>query len=115
MSITVVVYVCEYIAVAVGICEYVAQNLVFIHVPLDGICMIILCIVKAINHVHEKGKNALEKKKKGEEVPEEAPAEEPEPEPAPAPETSEQILAEIRDLLKAQNPAPDVKDGEDKK
>lgn len=76
------------------------------------VALILFCIVKAINHVHEKGKQAAEKRKKGkkEEVVEETPVEEPAPEPAPAPETSEQILADIRELLKAQNSAPEVKD-----
>ena len=72
------------------------------------VALILFCVVKAINHVHEKGKNAVEKRKKKGEVVEEVPAEE----PAPAPETSEQILAEIRDLLKAQNPT--VENKEDK-
>ena len=75
------------------------------------VALILFCIVKAINHVHEKGKQAAEKRKKKDEVVEEAPAEEPAPAPVeePAPETSEQILAEIRDLLKAQNPASEDK------
>lgn len=75
------------------------------------VALILFCIVKAINHVHEKGKQAAEKRKKKGEVVEEAPAEVA-PEPAPAPETSEQILAEIRDLLKAQNAAPEDKKAE---
>lgn len=74
------------------------------------VAFILFCIVKAINHVHEKGKKALEKKKKGEEVVEEEPEEE-----KPAPETSEQILAEIRDLLKAQNPSFEIESDENKK
>ena len=86
------------------------------------VALILFCIVKAINHVHEKGKKAVEKRKKGKEeevVVEEAlapePAPEPVPEPAPAPETSEQILAEIRDLLKAQNITVAVSEPENKK
>lgn len=75
------------------------------------VALILFCIVKSINHVHEKGKKALEKRKKNGEIVEAAPAEE----PAPAPETSEQILAEIRDLLKAQNPTLEIKDDGDKK
>ncbi|MCH5142774.1 MAG: large conductance mechanosensitive channel protein MscL [Clostridiales bacterium] len=75
------------------------------------VALILFCIVKAINHVHEKGKQAAEKRKKKGEVVEEAPAEVA-PEPAPAPETSEQILAEIRDLLKAQNATPEDKKAE---
>ena len=75
------------------------------------VALILFCIVKAINHVHEKGKQAAEKRKSKGEVVEEAPAEVA-PEPAPAPETSEQILAEIRDLLKAQNAASDDKKAE---
>lgn len=82
------------------------------------VALILFCIVKAINSLREGGKKALEKRKKKNEVVEEAPAAEvapePAPEPAPAPETSEQILAEIRDLLKAQNLTAEVKD-EDKK
>ena len=75
------------------------------------VALILFCIVKAINTVHERGKKAIEKKKKKGEVVEEAPAEvAPEPAPAPAPETSEQILAEIRDLLKAQNPTVESKE-----
>ena len=78
------------------------------------VALILFCIVKTINHVHEKGKKVAEKRKKAEVV-EEAPAEEaPAPEPAPAPETTEQILAEIRDLLKAQNIVTEIK-GDDKK
>ena len=73
------------------------------------VAFILFCIVKAINHVHEKGKQAADKRKKKGEVVEEAPAEEPAPEPAPAPETSEQILADIRELLKAQNSASEDK------
>ena len=76
------------------------------------VALILFCIVKAINHVHEKGKQAAEKRKKKDEAVEEAPAEEPAPAPAevPAPETSEQLLAEIRDLLKAQTPASESKE-----
>ncbi|MCH5147904.1 MAG: large conductance mechanosensitive channel protein MscL [Clostridiales bacterium] len=74
------------------------------------VALILFCIVKAINHVHEKGKQAAEKRKKAEEVVEEVPAEV--VPAAPAPETSEQILAEIRDLLKAQNAAPEDKKAE---
>lgn len=74
------------------------------------IALILFCIVKVINSIHEKGKKALEKKKQQGEPVEEVPAEE-----APAPETSEQILADIRDLLKAQNPTLEIKDDEDKK
>lgn len=76
------------------------------------VALILFCIVKTINHVHEKGKQAAEKRRKKGEVVEEAPAEEPAPEPAPAPETSEQILADIRELLKAQSVAQDDKKAE---
>ena len=81
------------------------------------VALILFCIVKAINHVHEKGKKALEKKKQGEEVTEEAPAEEApvEEEPQPEPETTEQILADIRELLKANNHSAEEKSEADKK
>ena len=49
------------------------------------IAFAVFCMVKALNNLHRKK--------------EEEPAPEPEPEPAPAP-TTEELLAEIRDLLK---------------
>ena len=63
------------------------------------VALILFCIIKVINHVHEKGKKALEKKNKpAEEV---VPVEET-PAAPPAP-TEADLLTEIRDLLKAQN------------
>ena len=50
------------------------------------IAFAVFCMVKALNNLHRK---------------EEAPAPEPEPEPEPAP-TAEELLTEIRDLLKNQ-------------
>ena len=47
----------------------------------------VFCLVKALNSLHRKTE-------------EPAPAPEPEPEPAPPAPTSEELLAEIRDLLK---------------
>ena len=51
------------------------------------IAFAVFCMVKALNSLHRK---------------EEEPAPEPEPEPAPPAPTTEELLAEIRDLLKAQ-------------
>ena len=53
------------------------------------IAFAVFCMVKFLNNLHRK---------------EEEPAPEPEPEPEPAPPapTTEELLAEIRDLLKAQ-------------
>ena len=62
-----------------------------ISVVLDFIIIAfaVFCLVKFLNNLHRK---------------EEEPAPEPEPEPEPAPPapTTEELLAEIRDLLKAQ-------------
>ena len=49
------------------------------------IAFAVFCMVKALNSLHRK---------------EEEPAPEPEPEPAPPAPTTEELLAEIRDLLK---------------
>ena len=51
------------------------------------IAFAVFCMVKALNSLHRKTE-------------EPAPAPEPEPEPAPPAPTSEELLAEIRDLLK---------------
>ena len=51
------------------------------------IAFAVFCMVKALNNLHRK---------------KEEPAPEPEPEPAPPAPTAEDLLAEIRDLLKAQ-------------
>ena len=51
----------------------------------------VFCMIKALNNLH---------KKKEEPAPEPAP--EPEPEPVPPAPTAEELLAEIRDLLKEQ-------------
>ena len=51
------------------------------------IAFAVFCLVKALNSLHRKTE-------------EPAPAPEPEPEPAPPAPTSEELLAEIRDLLK---------------
>ena len=53
------------------------------------IAFAVFCMVKALNNLHRKKE-------------EPAPAPEPEPEPAPPAPTTEELLAEIRDLLKAQ-------------
>lgn len=80
------------------------------------VAFILFCIVKAINkvraggqHLAEKQKKAIEKKLKSgkitEEEAEKAKAEieeAPAPAPAPAAPTTEELLAEIRDLLKAE-------------
>ena len=52
------------------------------------IAFAVFCMVKFINNLHRKKE-------------EPAPAPEPEPEPAPPAPTTEELLAEIRDLLKA--------------
>lgn len=63
------------------------------------VALILFCIIKIINRVHATGKDALAKKKKEGEVTEVTPEE---PAPAPAPvETTDDLLREIRDLLKA--------------
>jgi len=51
------------------------------------IAFAVFCMVKFLNNLHRK---------------KEEPAPEPEPEPAPPAPTTEELLAEIRDLLKAQ-------------
>ena len=51
------------------------------------IAFAVFCMVKALNNLHRK---------------KEEPAPEPEPEPAPPAPTTEELLAEIRDLLKEQ-------------
>ena len=51
------------------------------------IAFAVFCLVKFLNNLHRK---------------KEEPAPEPEPEPAPPAPTTEELLAEIRDLLKAQ-------------
>ncbi len=78
------------------------------------VAFILFCIVKAINSLRaggkklaEKQKKAIEKQlKKGKISEEEAAAQiaaaQPAPAPAPAKPTTEELLAEIRDLLKAQ-------------
>jgi len=53
------------------------------------IAFAVFCMVKFINNLHRKKE-------------EPAPEPEPEPEPAPPAPTTEELLAEIRDLLKAQ-------------
>ena len=72
------------------------------------VAIILFCIIKTINHIREKGKEAIENRKnKGEEpAEEEAHVEEAPVEVAPAAPagpTQEELLAEIRDLLKAQS------------
>lgn len=74
--------------------------------------LMLFTIIKIINSVHDKGKKLAEKqkkaieekRKKGEITEEEAKAEEAKVEPAPAApvETTDDLLREIRDLLKAQ-------------
>ena len=76
--------------------------------------LVLFTIIKVVNGIHQRAKKVKEEyeaKKAAEEAeaqkaeePAETPAEpapEPEPVPAPAP-TTEELLAEIRDLLKAQ-------------
>ena len=53
------------------------------------IAFAVFCMVKALNSLHRKKE-------------EPAPAAEPEPDPVPPAPTTEELLAEIRDLLKAQ-------------
>ena len=63
-------------------------NTIAIIVDFIIIAFAVFCMVKALNNLH---------KQKEEPAPEPAPEPEPEPEPAP---TAEELLAEIRDLLK---------------
>lgn len=69
--------------------------------------IVLFVIVKAINSLHKRGekiKEELKKKAEGKNEEPEAVAEQPvEEAPAVAAVTTEQLLAEIRDLLKAQN------------
>lgn len=80
---------------------------------------VLFCIVKAVNTVHaknEKLKEELRKKKEEEEQAEEPvaePVEEVPAEPVAPVVTTEQLLAEIRDLLKAQNSV--AEDGKEEK
>ena len=90
------------------------------------VAFILFCIVKAINSVRAGGKKLVDKQKKsidkklkkGEitaEEAEQAKAEIAEPEaPAVAAVTTEQLLAEIRDLLKVQNASTTPEEKEDK-
>lgn len=80
---------------------------------------VLFLIIKTINVVHNKGKELAEKQKKaiearknkGEITEEEAAAEVAAVEEAPAPETSstDELLKEIRDLLKAQTESKETK------
>ena len=63
-------------------------NTIAIIVDFIIIAFAVFCMVKALNNLHRK---------KEEPAPEPAPEPEPEPDPAP---TTEELLAEIRDLLK---------------
>ena len=62
-------------------------NLISIILDFIIIAFAVFCLVKSLNSLHRK---------------EEEPAPEPEPEPAPPAPTTEELLAEIRDLLKEQ-------------
>ena len=62
-------------------------NLISIILDFIIIAFAVFCLVKGLNSLHRK---------------EEEPAPEPEPEPAPPAPTTEELLAEIRDLLKEQ-------------
>ena len=64
--------------------------------------LMLFTIVYTVNHIHAHVEKV--KAKRAAEQAAEAPAE-PEPAPAPAAPTTEELLAEIRDLLKAQNGA----------
>ncbi len=77
---------------------------------------VLFLIVKIINGVRtraEKAKAEYEARKKGTEEPEPEPAPAPEP-PAPPAPTTEELLAEIRDLLKANAAANTEADKTDK-
>ncbi|MGN1077702.1 MAG: large conductance mechanosensitive channel protein MscL [Candidatus Gallimonas sp.] len=85
--------------------------------------LVLFTIIKVINGIHQRAKKAKEEyeaKKAAEEAKEtkaEEPAEtpaEPAPAPAPAP-TTEELLAEIRDLLKAQQSVVETEKQEKKK
>lgn len=87
--------------------------------------LVLFTIIKVINGIHQRAKKAKEEyeaKKAAEEAKEtkaEEPAEtpaEPAPAPAPAPApTTEELLAEIRDLLKAQQSVVETEKQEEKK
>ena len=62
-------------------------NLISIILDFIIIAFAVFCLVKGLNSLHRK---------------KEEPAPEPEPEPAPPAPTTEELLAEIRDLLKNQ-------------
>ena len=62
-------------------------NLIAIILDFIIIAFAVFCLVKGLNSLHRK---------------KEEPAPEPEPEPAPPAPTTEELLAEIRDLLKNQ-------------
>ena len=62
-------------------------NLISIILDFIIIAFAVFCLVKGLNSLHRK---------------KEEPAPEPEPEPAPPAPTAEELLAEIRDLLKNQ-------------
>ena len=62
-------------------------NTIAVVVDFIIIAFAVFCMVKALNNLHRK---------------KEEPAPEPEPEPAPPAPTTEELLTEIRDLLRAQ-------------
>ena len=66
-------------------------NTIAVIVDFIIVAFAVFCMIKALNNLH---------KKKEEPAPEPAP--EPEPEPVPPAPTAEELLAEIRDLLKEQ-------------
>jgi len=63
-------------------------NTIAVVVDFIIIAFAVFCMVKALNNLHRK---------------KEEPAPQPEPEPAPPAPTTEELLAEIRDLLKEQS------------
>lgn len=82
------------------------------------VALVLFIIVRAITRSKKraaefraKREEALKAEQETAEQPSEEPAPAPEPEPAPAPAvpTTEELLAEIRDLLKAQNCAENAK------
>ena len=62
-------------------------NTIAVIIDFIIIAFAVFCMIKLLNNLHRK---------------EEEPAPEPEPEPAPPAPTTEELLAEIRDLLKEQ-------------
>ncbi len=64
---------------------------------------VLFLIVRTVNRIHAKAEELKAKQAAEEAAAEPAPAPAPEPDPVPPAPTTEELLAEIRDLLKAKN------------